>query len=123
MTPGLASTATQQLAAVTVFIQPFAIGGAGTFQPNALGFVEIIGRPRALTGNSPILQQFHALGVAPRCQSPGGVGPGVIRCASCDVHVNLIRFDTVLSGSLGQAFALPGRPLRPANIVLVVKCQ
>ena len=43
MTPGLASTATQQLAAVTVFIQPFAIGGAGTFQPNALGFVEIIG--------------------------------------------------------------------------------
>ena len=43
MTPGLASTATQQLAAVTVFIQPFEVGGAGTFQPNVLGFVEIIG--------------------------------------------------------------------------------
>lgn len=36
MTPGLASTATQQLAAVTVFIQPFAMAALGRSSPMRL---------------------------------------------------------------------------------------
>lgn len=107
MTPGLVAGATEKQGAVSVFLQPFAVGGGRTFKTDKRGFVEYSGS--ACEAGLPRLRRSKALLFLQErmlpSQEAGGSGPPTLVVGGPAGPVAITQVSDL--NQLGEAVRVP----------------